>query len=96
MVVGSRGMGSFKRSVMNFVGLGSVSDYIVHNLHNVVAVIKAEESQLPSPFHDTIMDSNTEESPALAEGDGKRAAFEPTAATAEAPAGVSMTDSKED
>jgi hypothetical protein len=46
--LGSRGMGSFKRSLMGFVGLGSVSDYCVHNLGCAVAVIKAEADQLPA------------------------------------------------
>jgi hypothetical protein len=41
-------MGSFKRSLMGFVGLGSVSDYCVHNLGCAVAVIKAEADQLPA------------------------------------------------
>lgn len=45
-VLGSRGMGSFKRSLMGFVGLGSVSDYCVHNLPCAVAVVKAEEQHL--------------------------------------------------
>ncbi len=47
MVLGSRGMGSFKRSLMSFVGLGSVSDYCVHNLACPVLVVKAEAEQLP-------------------------------------------------
>jgi hypothetical protein len=48
VVLGSRGMGSFKRSLMNFVGLGSVSDYCVHNLPCPVLVIKAEAEKLPA------------------------------------------------
>eukprot|EP00878_Enallax_costatus_P005041 GHUV01005301.1.p1 GENE.GHUV01005301.1~~GHUV01005301.1.p1 ORF type:complete len:255 (+),score=93.35 GHUV01005301.1:104-868(+) len=48
VLLGSRGMGSFKRSLMGFVGLGSVSDYCVHNLSCAVAVIKAEADQLPA------------------------------------------------
>lgn len=47
--LGSRGMGSFKRSLMGFVGLGSVSDYCLHNLACAVAVIKAEADKLPAP-----------------------------------------------
>ncbi|KAF8068226.1 hypothetical protein HT031_001912 [Scenedesmus sp. PABB004] len=47
--LGSRGMGSFKRSLMGFVGLGSVSDYAVHNAACAVAVIKAESDRLPAP-----------------------------------------------
>eukprot|EP00882_Tetradesmus_deserticola_P001213 GHRQ01001311.1.p1 GENE.GHRQ01001311.1~~GHRQ01001311.1.p1 ORF type:complete len:392 (+),score=155.98 GHRQ01001311.1:166-1341(+) len=46
--LGSRGLGSFKRSLMGFAGLGSVSDYCVHNLSCAVAVIKAEGDQLPA------------------------------------------------
>ncbi len=48
MVLGSRGMGSFKRSLMGFVGLGSVSDYCVHNMPCAVAVVKAEADKLPA------------------------------------------------
>lgn len=33
MVIGSRGMGAFKRSLMSLAGLGSVSDAVVHNCH---------------------------------------------------------------
>jgi hypothetical protein len=47
VVLGSRGMGSFKRSLMSFVGLGSVSDYCVHNLSCPVLVVKAEADKLP-------------------------------------------------
>jgi hypothetical protein len=47
-VLGSRGMGSFKRSLMGFVGLGSVSDYCVHNLACPVLVVKAEPEKLPA------------------------------------------------
>lgn len=35
VAVGSRGMGSMKRSLMSLVGLGSVSDYVLHQLHVV-------------------------------------------------------------
>ena len=40
MVVGSRGMGSLKRALMSFVGLGSVSDYVVHHVEHPVIVYK--------------------------------------------------------
>ncbi|GAB4816632.1 hypothetical protein N2152v2_003678 [Parachlorella kessleri] len=40
VVVGSRGMGSLKRALMSFVGLGSVSDYVVHHLEHPVIVYK--------------------------------------------------------
>lgn len=38
--VGSRGMGSIKRSFMGLIGLGSVSDYLVHHLEVPVMVVK--------------------------------------------------------
>lgn len=47
VVVGSRGMGSWKRSVMSFVGLGSVSDYAIDNLSCPVVVVKTHEAALP-------------------------------------------------
>ncbi|KAK9811329.1 hypothetical protein WJX72_001929 [[Myrmecia] bisecta] len=31
VLVGSRGLGSFKRSILSLVGLGSVSEYVAHN-----------------------------------------------------------------
>lgn len=39
-VVGSRGLGAFKRSLMSVVGLGSVSDYCTHHLHCPVLVVR--------------------------------------------------------
>lgn len=49
VVVGSRGMGSFKRSIMGFAGLGSVSDYALHHSKGAaVVVVKATEEQLPA------------------------------------------------
>jgi len=39
VAVGSRGMGSMKRSLMSLVGLGSVSDYVLHQLHVPVLVV---------------------------------------------------------
>jgi len=41
VAVGSRGMGSMKRSLMSLVGLGSVSDYVLHQLHVPVLVVHA-------------------------------------------------------
>lgn len=41
VAVGSRGMGSVKRSLMSLVGLGSVSDYVLHQLHVPVLVVHA-------------------------------------------------------
>lgn len=46
LVVGSRGMGALARSLMGLVGLGSVSDYVVHHAHCPVAVIKEVTTQL--------------------------------------------------
>lgn len=42
VIVGSRNMGTISRSIMSFIGLGSVSDYCVHNLHSAVIVMKGE------------------------------------------------------
>jgi Universal stress protein family len=63
LVVGSRGMGSFKRSLMSIIGLGSVSDYVVHNAPAPVLVYKApvpaaaegpaaESGRAPAPADD--------------------------------------------
>jgi hypothetical protein len=41
VALGSRGMGSVKRSLMSLVGLGSVSDYVLHQLHVPVLVVHA-------------------------------------------------------
>lgn len=38
-------MGSLKRAVMSFVGLGSVSDYITHHLECPVVVYKKPVQQ---------------------------------------------------
>jgi nucleotide-binding universal stress UspA family protein len=43
VVVGSRGMGAVKSTFMSMVGLGSVSGYLVHNLHCPVAVCRGRE-----------------------------------------------------
>lgn len=40
-VVGSRGLGAAKRAVSAFFGLGSVSDYVVHNCPSPVLIYKA-------------------------------------------------------
>jgi nucleotide-binding universal stress UspA family protein len=42
VVVGSRGLGSIKRSLMSLVGLGSVSDYCIHQLHVPVLVVRGD------------------------------------------------------
>ncbi|KAL4434290.1 hypothetical protein ABPG75_000731 [Micractinium tetrahymenae] len=41
-VLGARGMGSWKRAIMLFVGLGSVSDYVVHHCDIPVVIIKQQ------------------------------------------------------
>ena len=40
VVVGSRGMGALRRGMSSFFGLGSVSDYCVHNCTQPVLVYK--------------------------------------------------------
>eukprot|EP01025_Chloroclados_australasicus_P062665 TRINITY_DN8232_c0_g1_i1.p3 TRINITY_DN8232_c0_g1~~TRINITY_DN8232_c0_g1_i1.p3 ORF type:complete len:186 (-),score=13.02 TRINITY_DN8232_c0_g1_i1:549-1043(-) len=41
-VVGSHGFSAFTRGMRSFVGLGSVSDYCLHNLSCVVCIIKSD------------------------------------------------------
>lgn len=50
VVIGSRGMGAVKRRLMGFVGLGSVSDYVLHHApaEAPVIVVKGEEGALPA------------------------------------------------
>ncbi|EFN53480.1 hypothetical protein CHLNCDRAFT_136764 [Chlorella variabilis] len=48
VVLGSRGMGSIKRSIMGSLGMGSVSDYCVQHLRCPILVIK-EGSQPGAP-----------------------------------------------
>ncbi|KAJ9530739.1 hypothetical protein QJQ45_014891, partial [Haematococcus lacustris] len=43
VVVGSRGLGAVQRQLMNLVGLGSVSEYLAHNLHCALAVVHPRE-----------------------------------------------------
>jgi nucleotide-binding universal stress UspA family protein len=40
LVVGSRGLGSFKRAALGLIGLGSVSDYVVGHSKTDVVVHK--------------------------------------------------------
>mmetsp|Transcript_64861 Transcript_64861/g.204851 ORF Transcript_64861/g.204851 Transcript_64861/m.204851 type:complete len:175 (-) Transcript_64861:145-669(-) len=42
-ILGSRGMGTVKRGLMDLVGMGSISDYCVHNLHCPVVVVKPDQ-----------------------------------------------------
>lgn len=39
-VLGSRGHGAMKRSLLSMVGLGSVSDHCVHSLHSPILVVR--------------------------------------------------------
>ena len=39
VIVGSRGMGAAKSTLMSLVGLGSVSSYLLHHLHTAIAVV---------------------------------------------------------
>lgn len=45
LVLGSRGYGSFKRSMLALIGLGSVSDYCIHNVHTPVVVLRAPATE---------------------------------------------------
>eukprot|EP01025_Chloroclados_australasicus_P007744 TRINITY_DN12576_c0_g1_i4.p2 TRINITY_DN12576_c0_g1~~TRINITY_DN12576_c0_g1_i4.p2 ORF type:complete len:371 (-),score=55.72 TRINITY_DN12576_c0_g1_i4:510-1622(-) len=45
VAMGARHMGDMKRSVMNIIGLGSVSDYCVNNLHCPVLLYKVPENE---------------------------------------------------
>lgn len=40
VVMGSRGMGAVKRAMYSFMGLGSVSDWCVHNLDLPVMIVR--------------------------------------------------------
>jgi hypothetical protein len=46
LVMGTRGMGAWTRSVASMVGLGSVSDYVVHHAHTPVLVVRLESISL--------------------------------------------------
>ncbi len=39
-MAGCRGLGAVQRSLLSFVGLGSVSEYLAHNLHCALAVVR--------------------------------------------------------
>jgi len=47
VVMGSRGMGAFKRAMFSFLGLGSVSDWCVHNLELPVVIVRGETPKEP-------------------------------------------------
>ena len=40
LVMGTRGMGAWARSVASMVGLGSVSDYVMHHAHTPVLLVR--------------------------------------------------------
>mmetsp|Transcript_33091 Transcript_33091/g.63534 ORF Transcript_33091/g.63534 Transcript_33091/m.63534 type:complete len:228 (+) Transcript_33091:201-884(+) len=44
VVVGSRGLGSTVRKILGVLGLGSVSDYLVHHLHCPALVVKTQHN----------------------------------------------------
>lgn len=50
-VFGARDMGAFKRAMLSFFGLGSVSDWAAHNLECPVVVVK-------STLEDSIQDGD--------------------------------------
>lgn len=45
VVVGSRNMGAFKKSMMTLIGKGSVSDYVVHHAPCTVVVVRRPDFQ---------------------------------------------------
>lgn len=45
LVMGSRGLGSFTRAVLNVVGLGSVSDYCISRVPYATVVVKDNEEK---------------------------------------------------
>lgn len=49
LVLGNRGLGAFKRSMMSLIGLGSVSDYCVHNSPAPVIIVKSGDAPAPPP-----------------------------------------------
>lgn len=53
VIMGSRGYGAIKRSFYSLVGLGSVSDYVLHHAHCPVTVVKAHETEAPSKEQQT-------------------------------------------
>ena len=49
VVAGSRGIGSMTGSMMRLVGLGSVSDYLAHNLECAALLVKIPRTAAASP-----------------------------------------------
>ncbi|EFN51655.1 hypothetical protein CHLNCDRAFT_139849 [Chlorella variabilis] len=55
VVVGSRGMGAVKSAIMSLVGLGSVSSYLVHNMHVPVAVCRGRPEDVERKARHKVM-----------------------------------------
>ncbi|KAG1676226.1 hypothetical protein FOA52_006443 [Chlamydomonas sp. UWO 241] len=55
MVVGSRGLGAWQRSLMGALGLGSVSDYLAHHLQRALLVVRDGPQSAESSHEDTGM-----------------------------------------
>lgn len=47
VVVGSRGMGSVKKAMAGLIGLGSVSDYLLHHIHGTPVCVVHEKLEKP-------------------------------------------------
>lgn len=61
VVVGSRGMGAVRRQLLSFVGLGSVSDYIVNNVENcAVTVIHCLSANEEADEHGVLQEEEEE------------------------------------
>jgi len=72
-VLGSRGHGAMKRSMLSMVGLGSVSDHCVHTLHSPVLVVRQgchETLAVAQP--ETATPSNGSDLPSVSEGGVRR------------------------
>lgn len=48
-MLGNRGLGALKRSMMSLIGLGSVSDYCVHNSPAPVIIVKSGAAPTAAP-----------------------------------------------
>ena len=45
VMIGSRGLGAFKRNLLSVIGLGSISDHLVHHCACPVLVVRPQEHQ---------------------------------------------------
>lgn len=64
LIVGSRGLGAFKRSVMGLIGLGSTSEALVHRLEVPVGVVRADsDTEAGAPSASASATSPTAASP---------------------------------